>query len=119
MVDDSLAGAPFRDDADFLEFLQMAGNGRLAGRGEAAEVVDAAIAAAQRVQHQDAGRVGEGLQEIGAGFGLGGVHGINIYTYVYKSQAGFAVDLRRGSGNMGVAQRAPAGAAAGPPRSTK
>ena len=49
MVDDLFTGAAFGDDADLLELVQMAGDGRLAGGGEAAEVVDAAIAAAERV----------------------------------------------------------------------
>ena len=74
MVDDPGAGAPFRDDAGLLELVQMAREGGQGGRGQPAEVVDAVILAAQGVQDQDAGGVGEGFEDVGAGFGLGGVH---------------------------------------------
>ena len=75
---------PARRSVTMPTFLSLSRWRERVGRlvdGEDAEVVDAAVAAAEGVQHQDAGGVGEGLQDVGAGFGLDGIH---IHTHIHN-----------------------------------
>ena len=62
------------DDAHPFQFVQMARQRRQAGGDQVAQVVDAMVAMAQRIQNQDARGVGEGFQNLGTGFGLFDVH---------------------------------------------
>ena len=74
MMDHARPFAALGDNADPLELVQMARQRGEAGGDEVAQVVDAMVAMAQRMEDQDASGMGEGLQNLGSSFGLFDVH---------------------------------------------
>jgi hypothetical protein len=74
MVDDLGACSAFGDDARALEAVEVARKGGQGAGGKGAQFVDAVVALVERVQDEDARGVGNGLENVGPGFGLFGIH---------------------------------------------